>query len=1754
MTVRDLIAAAEMARPASRGVDPPSSASASGASRFSALAPRNISFAAASHHAPTPRATPATPSGAINAVAHTPSSRAAEPPRPNLSLESLGLPPDVARYYRDAKRIERLYPWQAECLSLEGVFDHRANLVYCAPTSGGKSLVSDVLMVRRLSRRPGSLGLAILPFVSLCDERADDLDAMLRSTGLEVRRLYGGRGGKLPPADGPGGLLVCTPEKANDVVTKLVEEDRVGELAVVVVDELHMVQDPGRGGTLELALTKLMFASAKRAARGGWNASPAASDATAHDHLVPLTGVTGLSTETDEGAPGPQIIGMSATLPNVDGLARWLGGARLYETDFRPVPLSISIKKGVGVYALPSPGLGDEEPDLAPALSESRKTRTLRPGSDAEHVLELVRETFERGPGAGGVIVFCAAKFQCETTANALARGLAEAEEKRDDDAARARDALAEELRRLAPNAKDSDRQLCLATCASRGVAWHHSALHVEEKAAIERGFREGAIRVVCCTSTMATGVNLPASRVVISTAYTYRKRPALHELARARDLQQMVGRAGRAGFSDRGEAFVVCPKSDEVSWSWAPDGRRGDMDALARELAARLTSHGDALSSTIAEEGMRRVMLEAVSCGLAQGPGDIKRYIECTLLNALNDFQDVVAKGATTALSWLERRGFIRWDVGLKRWEPSPLGRAAAAAHLEPAAAVAVVEDVRRARQCLILESDLHLLFLCVPPDRVAAADADPSAAAPSAPTPTPPTNRPPAADDECWLNEAVFLNVYRKLSAHEQNVAAAVGITEAYYGRLERRRKDQTPEHRALRRVCHRFLRALQLHDVISERDADETAAAFGVRFGDLSRLQEDAARYAGQVASVCGPMGWGDVEALVTRLQDRITAGAREEILCLTSIPMIGASRARVLYNAGYRTPEAIVNLPARKLATLLESRRGARGGEMRAAKAILRGAKVLCEEQRRAAREESEAKLRELKKLAPIDEDDREEEEAKDGEDDVVAACGSFDPTRARGATVIREPDALEAFARHWRAATEYAFALHPGSRAAPRGHGPAASPPEGIAVAFPSNPLATFFIPVVVDGGGDAASRESRRRGFRWETVRAILATPGPRKITIDLKPQLRAMGAADGTLAGMVAAPVVDARVAAWLLRPEAPTLACGSSGAWHKTEDVARAFAGDLDEEAIREAARWKLGGLATNRAHAAAAGSALAAAVALAADVAFRARAASESPGIVSALEETEMPLVPVLASMEACGMPFAPEALRRQLRQANRRRAEIEALFADATAKAGAGASASIASSADVSRVLFEHLKLPVPPCAIVTGADGRGRRRFKTNAEVLRALAGQHPLPALVLEHRTLSKCAGAAEEMIECARKSGATDVGDGNGDGDGTDRGSTRGSTRAPTNARAGAAADVVVALSARMDPDAPDDGATVVRLRGSIHQTNVETGRLAMEEPNLQTVPRRRDFVLARAYGPHDDAEGARGVSPGTAPGAEETLSVRAAFRAPRGRVLVSFDYKQLELRVMAHLSNDRGLVAAFVERPDSDPFRVLAARWLGVDERDVRADDRARAKALAYATLYGSGPARFAAETGATESEANVAMDAFRKSVPGVEAWRARVVREAAAREPPAVFTLGGRRRLLPGLAGAGPERAADERRAVNTACQGSAADLVKRAMIDVHARLDGGEKTNGLGVGLDGGDAAEDASTWAALRAGECRMVLQVHDELLFEVNEIDAADAVRAIRRVMERAGAGLRVPLPVRVSVGYDWAGLEEVHY
>ena len=436
-----------------------------------------------------------------------------------------------------------------------------------------------------------------------------------------------------------------------------------------------------------------------------------------------------------------------------------------------------------------------------------------------------------------------------------------------------------------------------------------------------------------------------------------------------------------------------------------------------------RLVSTGEALSSRIAKDGMRRVMLEAVACGLANTPREIRRYVGRTLLAALNDFQDVVARDATDALGWLRCGGFTVWDQHAFRWEASALGRAASAAHLTPDAAVRVVNDVRRARRRLILESDLHLLFLCVEPEPEPAATRRETKGGGTengggidngGGTNGGGTKGAPREPETCWLDEQNFIKIYGSLSEHEGRVANAVGIKADYVeGRMRSGRKDTTAEHKLQRRVCLRFLHALALKDLVSEVDQSTIVTSFGLKSSArLTQLQESAGRYAGQVAAVCGPMGWGDMEVLVARLQDRITAGAREDILCLTSIAQVGTSRARTLYNHGVRTPEAIASLSREDLVKILATRGPFERAPGRAADAILRGARQLCEEQRNATREESEAKLRELEKLAPIDDKENVRDEDAEGKTTDGETGEGDDPTldvdAARGCVVVRHP--------------------------------------------------------------------------------------------------------------------------------------------------------------------------------------------------------------------------------------------------------------------------------------------------------------------------------------------------------------------------------------------------------------------------------------------------------------------------------------------------------------------------------------------------------------------------------------------------------------------------------------------------------------------------------------------------------------------------------------------------------------------------
>jgi len=284
---------------------------------------------------------------------------------------------------------------------------------------------------------------------------------------------------------------------------------------------------------------------------------------------------------------------------------------------------------------------------------------------------------------------------------------------------------------------------------------------------------------------------------------------------------------------------------------------------------------------------------------------------------------------------------------------------------------------------------------------------------------------------------------------------------------------------------------------------------------------------------------------------------------------------------------------------------------------------------------------------------------------------------------------------------------------------------------------------------------------------------------------------------------------------------------------------------------------------------------------------------------------------------------------------------------------------------------------------------------------------------------------------------------------------------------------------------------------AATGRVHTTFNQAVAATGRLSSSDPNLQNIPVR------------------------TALGRE----IRAAFVAEPAHVLISADYSQIELRVLAHLSGDAALVDAFrqgIDIHDRTADRVFGSSS-GLDAHELRR----RAKIINYALLYGKTAFTLAKDIGVTQQAAQEFIDAYFAGFPGVRAFIDRTLAEA--RQSGVVRTMTGRRRLVPELSSKnGMIRGAAEREAVNMPIQGTAADVLKRAMVDVDAAL----------------------ARYNAGRPQPSRMILTVHDELVFEVPAGEADEAADLVRAAMERA-VPLDVPLTVDVGVGANWTAAKE---
>ncbi|KOC69610.1 Helicase POLQ-like [Habropoda laboriosa] len=368
-----------------------------------------------------------------------------------------GLPKKVQDLFFQVRGIETLYQWQDECLNLNAV-KNRKNLIYALPTSGGKTLVAEVLMLKELICSTRN-AMFILPFVAIVQEKKYILLCNLKVQAMTPFALeldflieeYAASKGTYPPKKRrkKKSMYMCTIEKALGLINSLIEENRFNEIGIIVVDELHLLgESGGRGAALEVLLTKTLFVN-----------------------------------------ENIHIVGMSATIGNLNEVAEFLN-ADLYTGNFRPVEIKEYVKCDDNIWLL---DLKTEE--LLTDIKKinyrySNEAAIIDPDRIGGLVMDIV-------PG-DSCLIFCSSRKNCENVALLLTKVLFKSLEnyKKDD-------------KQKLINALENEEGLCpiLRKTIIFGVAYHHSGLTSEERHLLENAFKAGTLCVICCTSTLAAGV-----------------------------------------------------------------------------------------------------------------------------------------------------------------------------------------------------------------------------------------------------------------------------------------------------------------------------------------------------------------------------------------------------------------------------------------------------------------------------------------------------------------------------------------------------------------------------------------------------------------------------------------------------------------------------------------------------------------------------------------------------------------------------------------------------------------------------------------------------------------------------------------------------------------------------------------------------------------------------------------------------------------------------------------------------------------------------------------------------------------------------------------------------------------------------------------------------------------------------------------------------------------------------------------------
>lgn len=1706
-------------------------------------------------------------------------------------------------------------------------------------------------------------------------------------------------------------ILVCTIEKANILLNLFIERNRSNEIACVVVDEVHQIREHGRGYVLELLLTKLIGLSASTftpmtSQQRSANGSP-------HKQEICPNGAKG--TPVSLVVPPTQtlkVVGMSATLSNAPTLCKWMKEALLFVTDFRPVPLLEHYVVQGQVYLNSNATTGNqtspytvvrclphcttEVPTVSkPAYTTWAQQQTLMDKDLQALAVEGVIAGFQ-------ILVFCPSRVSCETGAAAIAGGLGKVVDwplllfhsklKIEQVGipsphisfqrlAGARKALLKHLKAIpaSPNGSAEVQASDLLgqpkahhapaeagntiSIIALGIAFHHAALSGEERSIIEQAYRHGVIWCLCCTTTLATGVNLPTRRVI------FRSIKIADQFLDSGQYRQAAGRAGRKGLDTLGESYILCRASERTYV---------ESNLLAASLPPIQSNF------SMERRGMVRVLLEGIATGSIRNVFDIQKSIDGTLLSASlasaasEGTGEIIFSTAKNALEFLEQNRFIDWDTNEQVFTATALGEAAVASSMAPDEAILLFRDLSKARKCICVDhlaEDLQLLYLCTPYFH---------------------------GIEPNWSK--YHSDHYNRIpmEVRQQVCLPLIGIDEGQlfqWAMVPPKPGTALAASGAAPRVTdlnllvyRRFYATLILWDVVREVPTSVICNRFQpLSRAELGRLTDLASAFAAMTSSFTASLGWWFFPPLFDTMAARLSVGVEPDLLPLMKIEGLSAKRARELAKKGYRTPLSVACATLQELEAILSKRapfvtshhhNATTVGQKRprdsetdtpqrpqadleegAIVPIKSGAKSLLASAGSASAETSHYYQLDGKKLASRIIEAAKlavQLEAKEV-NDIAAEAGISVPQLAMAPQdhAAQSSTAHKLFqnaqkissniqtsvtwtlvdcAETWQV-ERYGAALKLLIPKTPVRREDYSRFVGVYAIRNESLPqlLQSLVVSVRCEGHtqvfllSNIAPRHNRRSAnapqqqpttssiTRISTllVEHILSNPNATLVLFDAKAQLHdwyhwgllpkawPFPSCTGVpLANYMVCRLFDPLIADWVLEPEDR-----AKGRWSELDQLCNFHnipCAGIDSTSLHPKIKSTIheddATVSYHQIHVGASPDAKAYLTLVAKPFTTD---DSESKNLIDTLagdqllndhnelnprtggdtEKTtlmknidkrtqrqqtilqrqkcafgvklcnaaelftikmqqfgdnkkrdddsdednanavplvssqtllnyfyfvEMRLTLTLLHMEVAGIAFDPNSYEYLAGKMKDRSSE---LVSEAYAVTGQS-NWELSDVKACAKMLFDVMKMPclertfdskfLPTRLKNSATKGKGRgarvaaESRSTKASVLNGLIKLFPdnrLPYIIKEYRTME---GWSEKYLRpllwCWRK-------------------------QLPSN-----------------EVSAPVAGLLPVgRIHGEFLQSSTATGRLSMNDPNLQTIPHPISFTMNN--------------------GEVIAVCMRKAYVATPASVgeewmLVSADYAQIEARLLAHFSADSKLLEVFKNQEASDKvldvFERLALQIFyplsaGFKENDgaikITPEQRKASKTLCYGMIYGKGAASIADDIEISLNEATKLLGDFKKTYHMATSFIENLGTQTLSDGH--VCTLLGRRRWLPYAGSSNPRhKAASDRIAINTLCQGSAADIIKLAMV----KLVGGVADEKLSPSVQ--------KAISQLFSGpnpQARLLLQIHDELVFEVRRPYVSLLAATVATVMDVSSElGLRVPLPIRIKAGPNW--------